>query len=250
MGIPFHSCDQDLIHYDKFTYRKSNRRTLITEAKSLRSFGQDVRAAANRNPGPSLTSRCLKCRFPPYINPVDLIPRLLNIASPASPQQHTVKVGYLTSWSADCRRLPCHAPFHIACVTDTDAPFTSGYLNMTPNNVNNSAICQFVCNARKNGGKKNGICSFSFDPAWFMYCLLDRRLIKQKYKYMFSSYNQAEQRRSSLPNLIQQQATMPQWYRIYCASIMHARYKNPPNYSCLWVALNKSLQELPHPPFR
>lgn len=190
MGIPFHSCDQDLIHYDKslFTYRKSNRRTRMTEAKSRRSFGQDGRAAANRNPGPSLTSRCLKCRFPSYINPVDLIPRRLTIASPASPQQHTVKVGYLTSWSADCRRLPCHAPFHVACVTDTDAPFTAAYLNMTPNNVNNSAICQFVCNARKNGGKKNDICSFSFDPARF-------RLLEMTctiYRLLASKTNQAK----------------------------------------------------------
>lgn len=150
------------------------------------------RASANRSPGPSLTSRCLKCRFPLYINPFDPIPRLLNMASPASPQQHTVKVGYLTSWSADCRRLPCHAPFHIACVADTSAPFTAAYLNMTPNNVNNSAICQFVCNARKNGGKKNDICSFSFDLVWFrllemtctICCRLDRRLITQKHEYM------------------------------------------------------------------
>lgn len=178
------------------------------------------------------------------------------MASPASPQQHTVKVGYLTSWSADCRRLPCHAPFHIACVTDTGAPFTAAYLNMTPNNVNNSAICQFVCNARKNGGKKNDICSFSFDLVWFrllemtctICCLLDRRLITQQHKYMCGFYNQAEQRRSSLPNLIQQQATMPQWYRIYCASITHARYKKPPNYSCLWVVLTKACRNGHTPP--
>lgn len=66
VGNRFHSHDQDLIHYNKslFTYRKSNTWTLITNAKSQRSFVHDGRAAANRNPGPSLTSRGLKCCFP------------------------------------------------------------------------------------------------------------------------------------------------------------------------------------------
>lgn len=50
-----------------YLHTESNRRTLITDAKSLRSFGQDGRAAANRSPGPSLTPRCLKCR-PPRIS--------------------------------------------------------------------------------------------------------------------------------------------------------------------------------------
>lgn len=32
----------------------------------------------------------------------------------------------------------------MAHVTETVTPFTTAYLNMTPNNVNNSAICQLV----------------------------------------------------------------------------------------------------------
>lgn len=41
---------------------------------------------------------------------------------------------------------------------------------------------------------------------------------------------------------------MPQWYRIYCASITHARYKKPPNYSCLWVVLTKACRNGHTPP--
>lgn len=130
-GIRFHSRDQDLIHYDEslFTYRKSNRRTLITEAKSPRSFGQDGRAAANPNPGPSLTSRCLKCRFPPVYQS--------SWSDTETPQHCISRVATATYCKSGLlnqliRRLPCHASFHIACGTDTDAPFTAAYLNTTP----------------------------------------------------------------------------------------------------------------------
>lgn len=78
------------------------------------------------------------------------------ITTSACPQQHTVH--YLTSWppaALDYRRHPCHALFHIARVTESVTPFTAAYLNMTPNNVNNSAICQLVCKVRMSG--KNSV---------------------------------------------------------------------------------------------
>lgn len=74
------------------------------------------------------------------------------ITTSACPQQLTVH--YLTSWppaALDYRRHPCHALFHITRVTETVTPFTAAYLNMTPNNVNNSAICQLVCKVRMSG---------------------------------------------------------------------------------------------------
>lgn len=182
MGICFDPCDQDLMHYDKslFTHRKSNRWMLITNDKSLQSFGQKGRVVSQSKCRNWSDMKMLNSNIFPHINPVNLIqPSLffclflllsaswnLNIASPVSPQQHTVLVHYLTSWPPDYRRLPCHALFRIACVTETDAPFTAAYLNMTPNNVNNSAICQFVCNIRKNGGKENDIQPFSLNLVW------------------------------------------------------------------------------------
>lgn len=64
---------------------------------------------------------------------------------PTDRQQH---------WDAD-ERHPCHALFHTAHVTETVTPFTTAYLNMIPNNVNNSAIYQLGLQCRNEWGQKN-----------------------------------------------------------------------------------------------
>lgn len=57
-------------------------------------------------------------------------------------------------WSIE-ERHACHALFHIVHVTETVTPFTAAYLNMTPNNVNNFAICQLGCKVGMSGNKHN-----------------------------------------------------------------------------------------------
>lgn len=53
----------------------------------------------------------------------------------------------------------------MAHVTETVTPFTAVYLNMTPNNVNNSAICQLVEGSKV---EMNGKCtSNTIDPLLF-----------------------------------------------------------------------------------
>lgn len=56
VGICSDPCDQDLMHYDKslFTHRKSNRRLLITNDKSLQSFGPKGSVSACPNAGTGL----------------------------------------------------------------------------------------------------------------------------------------------------------------------------------------------------
>lgn len=70
--------------------------------------------------------------------------RVSCITTSECPRQQAVHDS--TSWPAPrhYRRHPCHALFHRDHVTETVAPFTTtAYLNMTPNYVNHSAICQF-----------------------------------------------------------------------------------------------------------
>lgn len=51
-------------------------------------------------------------------------------------------ISNLSSWPSTEERHACHALFHCPCNWDSGS--IQAYLNMTPTNVNNSAICQLV----------------------------------------------------------------------------------------------------------